>query len=1152
MNKTKFMISRLLAVCLVLALMPVAQAANVCTHTWEMSSYMTPPTCTTPGIGFFWCTKCRYQEEHSVPALGHHWGGWIVDTEPTCAQTGRKHRFCNRCQAVDTADIDLLPHGYGRWTVLKAATCTAYGQKTSKCMACGKRGVERIPKAAHAWSEWYLIKPSSANSIGINERRCGVCGLTERDTFYPEGTLRRDNKKNNKEEVKKLQEILAQKGFKAGKADGYFGKRLEAAIKGYQKAAGLRQDGIAWPETQDHVFERKPQQEAKISVQAVVIRESWTDNGFTEGDQVRIQLGVHNVGSMELSKPRVDLLLGDYAFDQGTVLQEKSNRPFKPGDGMWGDYVYTIPFTESENDSVDLHFTAYAQDGTGKTVSARKTISLSYQKAKDYVRKQVSLYAQVDGQQKPYYEEGDQVKINLRLVNTGNDTQKMSHIEYVEGATYPGGTPKVVADEAERRLNPGQEITGQYAYTVTEDDAKNGVAHLNFAGWMYENRMANPSRLIDTEHVMLWVKNAQEDRAQLSLMASIIEGAKESYQEGDRVVFALTLENNHTAEWHSPRIEYFHGTEYTVQAGHLVEQVPNHAFGTMHTTYTYTITHQDAENGVAALGFIGSMQGEAQPGTVLSNAVVFPLPVEKEAEEWFTYYSAVVYAYPAEGRKAVYQVGDQVTFEVKLSNLGTRAMNSPHIGYSVGTADTAGETGVIADDPHHPFLPGMEMRGRYTYTITEEDAKRGGATVAFIGSAIDWDGSLISELSARTYRSVYLEVMPVEKTSTNAKTSLVLTAACADEDKEVYTEGDNIYFILTMKANEEGKLKDYGMVAFRGTQYQGKNIDSVPCTEGSNYMQLSISGYYPYTVTEEDARRGTLSLGFIGNASDEQGKPVQSNPIVFTFKTQKMPDRPEEKEPKLEIGASLVEGEKVNYNGEVTAYKEGDRLTFEVKMKNVGPILRLGHPRIVCHMGTSSPGAEEVVLVDRPGIGMEMGTVVHKRYTYTVTKADMERGFAAFSFTGSAEDDNDQTIFSNTRVFQIILRPDTAGEGDGQGQIALSGAIVDGRKELYAEGDRVTFGLFMRNTGEIELKGLALEQFRGTQYPGRDKKRLMNDAAFYYDISCTVSEYFVYTITRADAKKGVAEIGFSAYAHDGQKKAVRSNTVAFTLPVAKP
>lgn len=742
MNKRKTVISRLLVMCLVLALMPVAQAAEACTHEWiPPTTFRINPTCTTPGTGAYSCKKCQAVVMRPVPALGHHWGGWIVDTEPTCAQTGRKHRFCSRCQAVDTADIDLLPHRYGRWMVLKEATCTAYGQKTSKCRACGKRGVERIPKVAHAWSEWYLIKPSSANSIGINERRCGVCGLTERETFYPEGTLRRGNKKNNKEEVKKLQEMLAKKGFKAGKADGYFGRRLEEAVKGYQKAAGFRQDGVAWPETQDHVFDRKPQQEAKIFVKAVVVREQWMKNGLTEGDRVRICLGVHNVGSMELSKPRLDLLLGDYDLHGGTVLQEKSDRPFKPGDGMWDDYVYTIPFTESENDSVDLHFTGYAQDETGKTVSARETVSLSYQKASDYVRRQVYLHAKIDGQPKLYYEEGDQVKINLRLVNGGNDRLKMPHIECVEGVAYPGGTTKVVVDEAERYLNPGQEITGQYTYTVTQDDAKNGVAHLNFAGWMYEDRISSPERLIGIEHVPLWVKNGQEDRPQLTLMASIIKGEKESYQEGDSVVFELKLANNLQSEWHSPRIEYFYGTEYTAQAGHLVDYVPNHPFGTMHSTYTYTITHQDAENGVAALGFIGSMQGEAQPGTVLSNAVVFPLPVKKEAEEWFTYLALTTDAYPVEGRKDVYQVGDQVTFEVALNNLGTRAMHSPHIGYSVGTADTAGETGVIADDPGHSFLPGMEMRGRYTYTITEEDAKRGGATLAFKGRAIDWDGS---------------------------------------------------------------------------------------------------------------------------------------------------------------------------------------------------------------------------------------------------------------------------------------------------------------------------------------------------------------------------------------------------------------------------
>lgn len=51
------------------------------------------------------------------------------------------------------------------------------------------------------------------------------------------------------EVVKLLQEALNAAGFTCGKADGIFGKNTLAAVKSYQKAKGLKVDGIVGPKT---------------------------------------------------------------------------------------------------------------------------------------------------------------------------------------------------------------------------------------------------------------------------------------------------------------------------------------------------------------------------------------------------------------------------------------------------------------------------------------------------------------------------------------------------------------------------------------------------------------------------------------------------------------------------------------------------------------------------------------------------------------------------------------------------------------------------------------------------------------------------------------------------------------------------------------
>ena len=51
------------------------------------------------------------------------------------------------------------------------------------------------------------------------------------------------------EEVKRLQERLAELGYDPGKADGAFGRKTKMALQSFQKQNGLTQDGEAGPET---------------------------------------------------------------------------------------------------------------------------------------------------------------------------------------------------------------------------------------------------------------------------------------------------------------------------------------------------------------------------------------------------------------------------------------------------------------------------------------------------------------------------------------------------------------------------------------------------------------------------------------------------------------------------------------------------------------------------------------------------------------------------------------------------------------------------------------------------------------------------------------------------------------------------------------
>ena len=59
-------------------------------------------------------------------------------------------------------------------------------------------------------------------------------------------TLRKGDKG---EDVKELQLALNEAGFDCGKVDGIFGSKTKAAVKEYQKAHGLKVDGIVGRQT---------------------------------------------------------------------------------------------------------------------------------------------------------------------------------------------------------------------------------------------------------------------------------------------------------------------------------------------------------------------------------------------------------------------------------------------------------------------------------------------------------------------------------------------------------------------------------------------------------------------------------------------------------------------------------------------------------------------------------------------------------------------------------------------------------------------------------------------------------------------------------------------------------------------------------------
>lgn len=127
-----------------------------------------------------------------------------------------------------------------------AHTGIGYNGQTCECSS----GVQHFEKMKSKWTKW-AIPACFADSYQIPSIPAGEGPEKPSDPApdkldYP--TLRRSDKG---EKVRLMQSLLSDRGFDLGKygIDGDFGSATEAALRSFQRSAGLTVDGVCGPKT---------------------------------------------------------------------------------------------------------------------------------------------------------------------------------------------------------------------------------------------------------------------------------------------------------------------------------------------------------------------------------------------------------------------------------------------------------------------------------------------------------------------------------------------------------------------------------------------------------------------------------------------------------------------------------------------------------------------------------------------------------------------------------------------------------------------------------------------------------------------------------------------------------------------------------------
>ena len=453
-------------------------------HSWGDWKTTKDPNCLSSGLRTRVCSVCGHEENESIPRIEHKWSEWDTVKEPECTQKGAKKRTCSLCGATETQKIKELGHEVAEWTVTKEPTCQKTGERTGNCIRCGKPVTKKLNKVDHEFEAWEITTQATAFSKGKRQAVCRFCKRKKTDEFWPEGVLAR-KLENNFDAVSALQTALQAEGLYKGEISGVFDKKTEEAVKKAERELDLKQDGIAWPGLQQllgvmpsdsegitkrtsgqllQLEVRQTSPEKKVYRAGDVVEYAWTLTSEAKRSEFRKTRMLHFDGR------KAGKQIEEEIQDVGTL---------KAGESAEGTFTYTV--TEADAAAGQFSHGLIAR-GTidGKATAANWVVFVQpcgiggadeEEETADPVDLTITLTVTGAPASGDKYTAGEAV---LFLIEVTNNTEKE-----VTGLSIRDALAEMDEDGYRTvrnvgTLSSGAEVSAEFRYVVTPEDAKNG------------------------------------------------------------------------------------------------------------------------------------------------------------------------------------------------------------------------------------------------------------------------------------------------------------------------------------------------------------------------------------------------------------------------------------------------------------------------------------------------------------------------------------------------------------------------------------------------------------------------------------------------------------------------------------------------------
>jgi uncharacterized repeat protein (TIGR01451 family)/fimbrial isopeptide formation D2 family protein len=371
---------------------------------------------------------------------------------------------------------------------------------------------------------------------------------------------------------------------------------------------------------------------------------------------------------------------------------------------------------------------------------------------------------------------------------------------------------------------------------------------------------------------------------------------------------------------------------------------------TMTCTGDYTVTESDGTAGsvtntATAHGRSDGNQVESPPDDVTLPVTPGPsLGIEKSVDD-----------------TTVYRAGDEVPYTYTVTNTGSQEL----VGVGVSDDRVSGvRCGVTT------LASGEDTTCTGTYTVTDEDAAAGSVTNTATAHGLAGSTPVVS---------------PPDRATILVASELGLLLEKSADDTRVYRPGDKVAYTYTVTNTGNAPLSSIAVT--------DDLVPVVTCQDTTLAPQATTTCTGTYTVTEEDAERGTVVNVAAAHGRSEGGTQVESPPDSVSLQAAQ--------------GDQALELAKTVDNSR--PYQVGDQVTYTYTVTNTGARELTGiavtddHVTgVTCTSTTLAPGASTTCTG-----------------TYTVTKADAARGGVTNRAFATAENG---TVRSNPAQAHIDVR----------------------------------------------------------------------------------------------------------------------------------